>query len=167
MNSFNITANDINKARIQFKQSAYNANHVIKKDNLNISKNKKSNGIIRDTLNFSNFTSTLNEYINCDSTDIFTLKELIKDLSLWSLYFGELEAYISEYKNSKNNKMLYYSGFPKIPENLKVINELSEDIKCLTIFIKNLKIEKKLLSTLSNHCLYLYNEALSTYIYRY
>lgn len=50
-------------------------------------------------LNYLGFTETFQDYINCESSDVHILYDLVKDLNFWINYMGDIQSVIKYYTN--------------------------------------------------------------------
>lgn len=119
------------------------------------------------TLTFSNYKKTISEYISSDESDILTLENLIVDLNLWFQYFSDLEGLVQTLYLKKQNMKSYVDAFPKTPKNQVKSTEISSQIIKIKMFLKQVKIQKKMFSNMSFCCLNMYNKAYENYSYRY
>lgn len=151
--STSITKKEIETSRDIFVNSALSVRNIFLEDNISLA--------------FQNYKQTLIEYLNSSEYDIETLHSLIKDVNLWYQYFCDLEGLTQMIFFKKQNMKAYIDAFPKTPKNQAKSKELSTQIIRLKLFLKQIKIQKKMFSNISQNCLDMYNNAYEHYLYRY
>ena len=148
-----LTKGEVENARDTFVNSALSVKAIFLNENI--------------PLTFFKYKETLIEYIKSSESDIETIQNLIIDLNLWFGYFSDLEGITQSLFLKKQNMKFYIDAFPKTPKNQAKSKEISSEIIRLKLFLKQIKIQKKMFSNMSNHCLEMYNSACEHYLYRY
>ena len=117
-------------------------------------------------LTFKGYSDTIVQYLNCDEFDITGLEKIIKDLNLWYQYFGDLEALVENLFLKRENMKIYADAFIKTPKNIEITKKKEKEVIILKMFLKHLKIQKKMFSGFSSHCYDMYNSACESFKYR-
>lgn len=118
------------------------------------------------TLTFKGYSDTIVQYLNCDEFDITGLENMMKDLNLWCQYFGDLEALVENLFLKRDNMRMYADAFIKTPKNIEITKQKEKEVIILKMFLRHLKIQKKMFGGFSSHCYDMYNSACESFKYR-
>ena len=148
-----ITKSEVIAKRDKFINSALAVKDIFKKNNTELS--------------FYNYKKTIIEYSRVTDVDLLSLQRLTIDINLWFQYFSDLEGLTQALYLKKQNMKLYVEAFPKTPKSNVQLKELSSEIIKLKVFLKQLKIQKRMFLDMSRNCMNMYKQSCENYLYRY
>ncbi|HBG8471036.1 TPA: hypothetical protein KRH38_003384 [Clostridioides difficile] len=121
---------------------------------------KKVGKLFKDrniSLSFEGYKTTLEEYLSCNEYDLENLYHLIIDSNLWSHYFGDLIGLTDNIYSEKISKS-FFLEMEHITKK-EEIKDLKIEINLFKVFLKRLKIQKKMFDRIHYHCSKMYMDA--------
>lgn len=97
-------------------------------------------------LNFQGFTDIFQEYINCDTSEIFVLQKLINELNYWIRYMGEVENIILFYMN-------HFLTVSEKEDNEQEVSKAAQSHFVLKNYLKKVQMYKRRFSNSRHDCI--------------